>query len=138
MRARRRWRPIPAMPASASSSLPREPLEALRARVLHAGGWTVAGFGISQAIRFGSNLIMTRLLVPEMFGVMAIATMVMMGLAMFSDLGLRQSVVQSRIGYKPEFLNTVWVLQIVQGITISLVAIGVSALCAFGNRHISG
>lgn len=38
----------------------------------------MAGFGLGQAIRFGSNLVMTRFLIAEMFG--AIATMVMYGL----------------------------------------------------------
>jgi hypothetical protein len=60
----------------------------LRQRVLKAGAWTLAGFGASQVIRFGSNLLMTRLLVPEMFGVMAVANVVMVGLSLFSDIGL--------------------------------------------------
>src|SRR5262245_29431293 len=38
-------------------------------RVLSAGIWSLAGLGLGQTIRFGSNLLMTRLLVPEMFGV---------------------------------------------------------------------
>ena len=94
------------------------PAGGLRARVLRAGGWTVAGFALSQAIRFGSNLVMTRLLVPEMFGVMAIATMVMYGLALFSDVGLRQGVVQSRRGREAAFLDTAWTLQIARGFVI--------------------
>jgi len=48
----------------------------LRQRVLRAGGWSLAGYGLSQTLRLFSSLVMTRLLVPEMFGVMAIATMV--------------------------------------------------------------
>lgn len=103
-------------------------------RVLRAGGWTIAGYALSQTIRLGSNLIMTRLLVPEMFGVMAIATMVMVGLAMFSDVGLRQSVVQNMIGNEASFLNTVWAIQILRGMAIWLVAIGVGVLCASANR----
>ena len=75
----------------------RAPLT-LKQRIFAAGGWTVAGFGLSQALRFGTSLLMTRLLVPEMFGVMAIANMIMIGLAMFSDIGLRQNVVQSKRG----------------------------------------
>ena len=117
------------MQTSASSSLP-DPLAALRARVLRAGGWTLAGFALGQAIRFGGNLVMTRLLVPEMFGVMAIATMVMYGLALFSDLGLRQSIVQSRRGSEAAFLNTAWGVQIVRGFLIwgaaLIVSIGIS------------
>jgi O-antigen/teichoic acid export membrane protein len=95
-----------------------DPTGGLRARVLRAGGWTVAGFALGQAIRFAGNLVMTRLLVPEMFGVMAIAMMVMYGLALFSDVGLRQSVVQSRRGQEAAFLNTAWAIQIARGFLI--------------------
>jgi O-antigen/teichoic acid export membrane protein len=77
----------------------------LKNRVFIAGGWSVAGYGLSQAIRLGSNLLMTRLLVPDMFGLMAIAGTLMVGLAMFSDVGLRQSVVTSMAGLEdgPDF-----------------------------------
>lgn len=102
------------------------PADRLRARVLRAGGWTVAGFALGQAIRFGANLVMTRLLVPEMFGVMAIATMVMYGLALFSDVGLRQSVVQSRRGQEPAFLDTAWTIQIARGFVIWGAALAIS------------
>ena len=107
-----------ANPALALLARTSHPAAALRARVLRAGGWTLAGFALSQAIRFGANLVMTRLLVPEMFGVMAIATMVMYGLALFSDVGLRQSVVQSRRGQETAFLNTAWAIQIARGFVI--------------------
>jgi O-antigen/teichoic acid export membrane protein len=81
---------------------------------------------LSQAIRFAANLVMTRLLVPEMFGVMAIATMVMYGLALFSDVGLRQSVVQSRRGQEAAFLNTAWTIQAARGFVIWGAALGVA------------
>ena len=66
---------------------------------------------------------MTRLLVPEMFGVMAIATMVTMVLALLSDIGLRQHIVQSRRGDDPAFLDTAWVVSIVRGGVLWLVAL---------------
>ena len=100
----------------------------LKQRVFAASAWSLAGYGVNQAIRFGSNLIMTRLLVPEMFGVMAIATIVMVGLAMFSDLGLRQSLVQSRRGADPAFLNTAWVLQILRGFALWIMALAISII----------
>jgi O-antigen/teichoic acid export membrane protein len=120
------------MPPPASSLLARDPLDALRARVLRAGGWTVAGFALGQAIRFGANLVMTRLLVPEMFGVMAIAMMVMYGLALFSDLGLRQSIVQNRRGREAAFLDTAWTIQIARGFLIwgAAVFIGIGFVVA--------
>src|SRR5947207_3873615 len=105
----------------------------LTQRVFRAGGWTVAGLGLSQVIRFGSSLLMTRLLAPEMFGVMAIATMVMVGLALFSDLGLGLNVVQSKRGNEAAFLNTIWVLQILRGVVTWFFALGVSLLVVFAN-----
>jgi O-antigen/teichoic acid export membrane protein len=90
-------------------------LNTLRQRVVRAGGWNLAGYGLGQVIRFASNLVMTRLLVPDMFGVMAVAQVFMIGVAMFSDLGLVKNVIQSRRGDEPLFLNTVWVVQILRG-----------------------
>jgi O-antigen/teichoic acid export membrane protein len=106
----------------------------LRRRVLDAGAWTFGGYGLSVAIRFGSNLLLTRLLVPEMFGVMSIATVVLVGLTMFSDLGLGQSVVRSERGGEPLFLNTAWALQILRGVLLSLGALVVSVLLVVANH----
>lgn len=100
----------------------------LRERVLSAGTWSIAGYALSQAIRFGTNLVMTRLLVPEMFGVMAVALMVMLALALFSDIGLRLSVVQHQRGSDPIFLDTVWVTKICFGVGMA----GVAALIGLG------
>ena len=98
----------------------------LRARVLNAGAWSLAGFALSTIIRFGTNLLMTRLLAPEMFGVMAIASTVMVGLAMFSDLGVKQSIVQSKRGHEAAFLNTAWSIQILRGLLLWTAALCVS------------
>ncbi len=106
----------------------------LRRRVLAAGSWTAAGYALGQAIRLGGNLVMTRLLVPEMFGVMAIANVVLIGLAMFSDVGLRQSVIQNQRGSDASFLDTIWVIQILRGLAIALIAVGIAALCALLNH----
>src|SRR5581483_3958970 len=107
----------------------------LKRRVLGAGAWSMAGFALSYAIRLGSSLLMTRLLVPEMFGVMAIAMMVMSGLAMFSDVGLRPSIIQNPRGHDPSFLNTAWAIQIIRGLLLFLIAIFISILI-FAASHL--
>ena len=53
----------------------------LKQRAINASIWTLGGHAAGQAMRLGTNLIMTRLLVPEMFGVMSIVTVVIVGLA---------------------------------------------------------
>jgi O-antigen/teichoic acid export membrane protein len=111
------------------------PSTSLKRRVLSASAWSLGGYGLNMALRLGTNLLMTRLLVPEMFGTVAIATIVMSGLAMFSDLGLRQSIVQSKRGNDPAFLNTAWLIQIIRGVLIWFLALGISVLIAHANRR---
>ena len=95
----------------------------LRQRVLKAGAWSLVGYAFSSVFRLASNLIMTRELAPDMFGLMAIASMVFVGLALFSDLGLQPSVVQSKRGDEPQFLNTAWSIQILRGLVLGCAAI---------------
>jgi O-antigen/teichoic acid export membrane protein len=106
----------------------------LKRRALVAGAWSVSGIAISQMLRMGSNLVMTRLLVPKMFGVMAIAYLIMTGLSLFSDVGLNQNIIQSKRGSDPAFLNTVWVVQIIRGVLLWLIALGI-ALCILIADH---
>jgi O-antigen/teichoic acid export membrane protein len=97
----------------------------LRTRVLRASAWTFGGHLTGQLLRLVSNLIMTRLLVPEMFGVMALANVIMVGLQLFCDVGLSQSIVQSPRGNDPTYLNTVWTVQILRGVLIWLAALAI-------------
>src|SRR5262245_41996259 len=107
----------------------------LKYRVLNAGAWSTAGQGFSLAVRFATNLLMTRLLVPEMFGVMAIANIVLVGLNMFSELGVRQSVIQSKHGDDPRFLNTAWVIQIFRGALLWLIGLCAAVTVSLADHH---
>jgi len=84
-------------------------------RIVRSASWVVLGHGAAQALRLASNLILTRILFPEAFGLMALVTMVIIGLALFSDLGLNQAVAQSKRGDDTAFLNTAWTLQVIRG-----------------------
>lgn len=100
----------------------------LKRRVLNAGAWSLLSYAFSYVCRLGSNLLLTRLLLPEMFGVMAVAMMVLTGLALFSDVGLKPSVVQNKRGNEPLFLNTAWVIQIGRGLLLWLGAVTIALL----------
>jgi len=95
----------------------------LKQRVVRSGSWVILGHLFSQVLRLGGNLVLTRLLVPEMFGVMAIVTVIMGGLAMLSDVGLLQNIVQSKRGEEPGYLNTAWTIQIIRGFVIFIIAL---------------
>lgn len=90
----------------------------LRQRVLHSGSWTLVGYGVSQALRLAGNLILTRLLFPEAFGMMAIVMVASFGVSMFVDMGIAQSIVQNERGHDPYFVNTAWTIQIILGFLI--------------------
>jgi len=85
--------------------------------------WTVTSHTGSQAIRFLSNLIMTRLLFEEAFGVMAIVNTFILGLNLFSDIGIRPSIIQNKRGNESDFCNTAWVIQIGRGFIIFFVSL---------------
>ncbi len=77
--------------------------------------WTIAGYGSSQVMRFGSNLILTRLLVPEYYGLMTVVNTLRMGIELFSDVGIPQSIVNNEAGDEPSFRNTAWTMQVIRG-----------------------
>ncbi len=92
-------------------------------RVLRSSAFTILGYGTSIVIRLGSNLILTRLLFPEAFGLMALVTVFLTGLHMLSDLGIGQAVMQSPRGDDPTFLDTAWTLAVLRGFVIWLIAL---------------
>ncbi|KIN61595.1 Polysaccharide biosynthesis protein [Sulfitobacter noctilucae] len=94
----------------------------LTARVARSVSWIILGYGASQAIRLASNLILTRLLFPEAFGLMALISVVTVGLTLFSDVGIAPSIAQSKRGDDPDFLNTAWSIQVLRGIGLWVVA----------------
>lgn len=106
-------------------SLPdaQEPREGgLMRRALSASAIEVGSYGVSQLVRLASSMILTRLLFPEAFGVMAMLTLVLFGLQMLSDVGIVQAVVQSKRGDEPAFLHTAFTMQAIRGVGLWCVA----------------
>ncbi|MCP4005095.1 MAG: oligosaccharide flippase family protein [bacterium] len=93
----------------------------LGARVRLASAITLSGSFGSQGLRLVGNLILTRLLVPEAFGVMALVNVTVYGLQMMSDLGIRASIVQSQRDDEA-FVHTLWSVQVGRGFVLWAVA----------------
>ena len=106
-------------------------MSSLRELAAKGASWTVAGFGALQIIRFSSNLVLTRLLFPEAFGLMALVQTFMLGLSMFSDIGIVPSIIQHKNGNEPSFLNTAWTLQVGRGFLLWLGAFLLATPAAF-------
>ena len=75
--------------------------EGVRARALRGSALTLISFGGSNLLRLASNLILTRLLFPEAFGLMALVSVVTVGLTLFADVGIAPSIAHSTRGDAP-------------------------------------
>jgi O-antigen/teichoic acid export membrane protein len=101
--------------ASIATASPSRPQATLRRLILTGSAIEMLGYGTGQVVRFGSNLILSRLLNPQAFGIMALVNIVNQGLIMFSDAGLHAAVIQSERGEDPSFLNTIFTWQAARG-----------------------
>jgi O-antigen/teichoic acid export membrane protein len=77
--------------------------------------WTLGAFLFSNLVRLGSNLLLTRLLFPEAFGLMTLVQAFMQGLTLLSDLGISVAIIQNPAGAQPRFLDTAWTVQVIRG-----------------------
>lgn len=100
-----------------AAGLSREPAPN-RAAALKGSAITLVTHFASTGIRFGSNLLLTRILLPEHFGLMALVNVFLIGLHLFSDIGVGPNIIQSRRGDDPLFLNTAWTVQAIRGVML--------------------
>ncbi|WOB07310.1 oligosaccharide flippase family protein [Piscinibacter gummiphilus] len=107
----------------------------LRSRALRAGAWAGGGHISGQLLRLVGNLFLTRLLLPEAFGLMATIAALTLTLNLIFDVGSGPVIVQSKRGSDPAFLNTAWTLQIIRGLVIWSISILVALLIAYGQTH---
>jgi O-antigen/teichoic acid export membrane protein len=93
----------------------------LKKRAIRGTAITLGGQVATQVLRLGSNLILTRLLFPGAFALMALVTVVMIGLEMLSDLGVRISIIQNKRAEERAFLDTAWTISLIRGAVLFVV-----------------
>lgn len=82
---------------------------------------------LNNLLRAVSSVILTRLLVPEVFGIAGVIASVSFTIALASDLGFQAFVVRHQDGDKPVFLNTVWTISLARSIALSLILLALAA-----------
>ncbi len=95
--------------------------DSLKAKAVSGGIWLSAGSGFEQALRLIRNMILTRFLAPEVFGVVAIVLSVNAAFESFSQIGIKEAVIQSPRGEEKTYLNGAWLIAV--GRAIALYAI---------------
>jgi len=98
-----------------------KPGESLKWRTIQ--GFLVILFGDAylHALRLVGNLIMTRLLFPEAFGLMLIVSLVLTAMHMLSDAGIAQAVISKGRDKGQSYLNTAWTLMCIRGVSLMLI-----------------
>jgi len=93
----------------------------LRARVFRGGAWLGVGSVSEQSLRFVRNMILARLLAPSAFGTMAIVMSAASLLQAFTELGVREALIQNPKGREPRFVNAAWWMAFSRSVFIYLI-----------------
>jgi O-antigen/teichoic acid export membrane protein len=85
--------------------------------------WVAFPVAAQQLIRLAANIALTRLLAPEMFGIMLLINALRTGTELLSDIGIGQSIVRSSRAEERGFLDTAWTLQLLRGVLLAVVMV---------------
>lgn len=111
----------------------------LRDLALRDTNIVVASVVLTNLLRMASSIILTRLLMPEVFGVAGLIASVQFTVALATDLGFQAFVVRHEDGDKKRFLDTVWTVSLIRSSLLALVLIGLSGQLAelFGKPELA-
>jgi len=98
----------------------------LRRIALRATYWIAAATAVCHMLKLGSSLVLTRLLFPEAFGLVATAGLLSAAVDMCSDLGIVQAIIQHREGNARRFLDGAWTMRVVRGWALGLIIAAVA------------
>lgn len=94
---------------------------------------------LTNLLRALSSVVLTRLLMPEVFGIAGIIASITFTFGMVSDLGFQAFVVRHPDGDKPRFLNTIWTMAVLRStiLTVALLALAPTVAGLFGKPELT-
>lgn len=102
----------------------------LKARVFRGGAWLGVGSASEQSLRFARNMILARLLAPSAFGTMAIVMSAASLLQAFTEIGVREALIQNPKGRESEYVNAAWWMSFSRAVGIYIVLFALAPLVA--------
>ncbi len=90
------------------------------AHLLRGSVWTIGTYAISNLLRLGTNILLARLLAPDIFGTLLIVYSLRTGIELISDVGIGQNIIYNKNAEVPEFYNTAWTVQIIRSVVLWL------------------
>jgi len=95
----------------------------LKSRFIRGAVSVLGGDAYSSALRLLGNLIMTRLLFPEAFGMMLVVNLVLGALQMLSDVGIRGALITKQDEITQEYVNSAWTISVLRGVFLAVLGI---------------
>lgn len=106
-----------------------EKYQEITEKATRGAGWNYLTFGSTKILTLVTLSILARLLPPEDFGLVALATLTMDYLAVISDLGFGAAVIQ-RKGNIKEAANIAFTINLLANITLTIIIFLVAPLAA--------
>jgi O-antigen/teichoic acid export membrane protein len=85
-----------------------------------AAGVIAGGYVISFLLKVVTNIVLARLLLPEVFGVSLLITSMTVLLVVLTDVGIGVAVLRNANSDRVEFRGTLWSLQFLQGLALAI------------------
>lgn len=92
------------------------------AQAVQSGVWVTAINVGDRLLQLLKVIILARLLSPEAFGLLGIALVTIAALRRFSNLGFDEALIQREEENVDAYLNTAWVIKIIRGAVIAIIA----------------
>src|SRR5579862_4484729 len=99
------------------------PFRSLESKAVRGTYFVTISYGLALVLRLVSNVILSHMFAPELFGVLTLVTTIITGLYLFSHIGLQDSIIQDPRGDEPIFLNTAWTVQVVRGLGLFVLTV---------------
>jgi O-antigen/teichoic acid export membrane protein len=94
----------------------------LKAQFAKGGLLLTGGAAVENISRFLRNIILTKIIAPEYFGLMATIMAIISTFLAFTEIGTRQAVIQNEKGSTKEFLNVAWLISSLRGFVLFIIA----------------
>jgi O-antigen/teichoic acid export membrane protein len=109
--------------------------DSLKKQILKGSVWLGIGGSSEQGLRFIRNLLLARILLPESFGTMAIVLAVNGFFESFSQIGIREAIIQSPVGDERKYLNGAWWISFVRAIVLLLIGVSIAPFLTHFYKH---
>jgi lipopolysaccharide exporter len=113
--------------------------EGLKAKVFRGGAWLGSGSVAEQAFRFGRSMLLTRLLAPEAFGIMAVIMSASSVIHTITDIGVKEALIQNPRGTEKHYMSAAWWLALGRAVSIAAFVCLIAPLIAkfYGNPEMT-